>query len=288
MASIPIMDGLLQIFDVDHGQCALLTMPSAAGISRVLIDCGHSVNFQGAPWYPGAHFASMGVNYLDMLICTNYDEDHASGFLDLLNHGITVGCILGNPTVSPENIVQLKSEDGMGPGIEALARSLAARRELGWAQTPPHIPGVSLTWSYNPYPFFDDENNLSLIATLDIHGYRFMFPGDMERQGWIHLLTTCPPFRQTVAAVDVLVAAHHGRRNGICTDIFDTCGCRPALVVISDDYKQYDTQETTGYYASKARGISNFRNRSGMRYVLTTRSDGEIRFSFQAGNCYAS
>jgi len=38
--SLPLHNGLLQVFDVDHGQCAMLTMPNDfGGIYRVLIDC---------------------------------------------------------------------------------------------------------------------------------------------------------------------------------------------------------------------------------------------------------
>lgn len=282
--SLELHDGALQIFDVDHGQCALLTLPGPSGFRRVLIDCGHSVKFHGAPWFPGMHLSNLGVTYIDMLICTNYDEDHASGFPDMDRRGITIGCILGNPTVAAETIVSLKTEDGMGDGIRAIATTLAVRRQIGWAQIPPTIHGLGLTWSWNPYPYFDDENNLSLVVTLNIHGFNFMFPGDMETKGFNHLLNTCPPFRQTVAGVHVLVASHHGRKNGICPAMFDAYGCKPRLVVISDDYKQYDTQETTSYYGEKAQGISWFRDQ-GARYVLTTRKDGEIRFSFKNGNC---
>lgn len=255
--NLQLHNGSLQIFDVDHGQCALLTLPGLGGIRyRVLIDCGHSVNFRGAPWYPGEHLSRLGVKYIDMLVCTNYDEDHASGYPDLLGRDITIGCILGNPTVSPETIVNLKTKDGMGEGIKAIASTLAARRQIGWMQTPPTVPGVGLTWSWNPYSYFDDENNLSLVLTLNIHGFCFMFPGDMEAEGFRHLLRTCPPFRTTVAGVHVLIASHHGRYKGICAKMFDVYGCKPQLVVISDDYKQYDTQETTNYYARKARGNS--------------------------------
>lgn len=285
--SIDLHDGALQIFDVDHGQCALLTLPTPTGIKRVLVDCGHAVNFQGVPWYPGEHLTSMGVKYIDMLICTNYDEDHASGFPDLDDRGITVGCIIGNPTVAAETIVKLKTQDGMGNGIREIAATLAARRQIGWPQIPPLIPGLHLTRSWNPFPYFDDENNLSLVVTLNIHGFNFMFPGDMETKGFNHLLATCPPFRQTVAGIHVLVASHHGRDSGICSAMFDTYSCMPQLIVISDDYKQYDTQETTTYYGAKARGIPWFRNQ-GKRYVLTTRSDGEIIFSFDNGHCTVS
>ena len=220
------------------------------------------------------HLRNLGVTYIDMLICTNYDEDHASGFPDLDRRNITVGCILGNPTVSAETIVNLKTEDGMGDGTRAIANALAARRQIAWAQIPPTIPGLGLTWSCNPYPYFDDENNLSLVVTLNIHGFKFMFPDDMETKGFKHLLNTYPPFRQIVAGVHVLVAPHHGRDNGICPEMFDAYGCSPQLVVISDDYKQYDTQETTNYYGGKARGIPWFRDQ-GARYVLTTRTRAE-------------
>jgi len=287
--SPPLHDGALQIFDVDHGQCALLTMPNGAGgVHRVIIDCGHAVNFGGAPWYPGEHLQSIGVRYIDMLVATNYDEDHMSGFPDLAQRGITVGCILGNPTVPAETIVRLKTEGGqnnLGKGIEAVAGALAARRGIGWQQVPPQIPGVGMVWTWNPCAKFDDENNLSMVFTLDILGHRFMFPGDMECAGWRHLLATCQPFRPVVAGVEVLVAAHHGRHSGICPDMFNVYGCAPKLVIISDDYKQYDTQETTSFYGTKASGILGFRNEQGARKVLTTRRDGPIGFSFQGRNC---
>ena len=279
-----LQDGHLQIFDVDHGQCALLTIPTPAGVKRVLVDCGHAVNFNGRPWYPGQHLEGLGIKWIDLLIATNYDEDHMSGFPDLKARDIGVGCILGNPTVAPETITHLKSEDGMGPGIEEFATVLAVRRGMQWAQVPPVIPGVDLSWFWNPYPFFDDENNLSLVALLNIRGITFMFPGDMERKGLDNMLRTCAPFRNAVGGVNVLVAPHHGRKNGICPAMFDEYGCNPNIVVISDDYKQYDTQETTDYYSRKVKGIPWFRN-GGARYVLTTRSDGEVRFSFRNGGC---
>lgn len=281
-----LLDGGLQIFDVDHGQCALLTMPGYGGTTyRVLIDCGHAANFNGGPWYPGAHLQGLGVKYVDMLVSTNFDEDHMSGYSDLVGRGIGIGCVLGNPTVTAETIVKLKTQDGMGRGIAALANTLAIRRSMAWAQVPPTIPNVNMIWSWNPYPYFDDENNLSLVFTLDVHGFRFIFPGDLEDKGWANLLATCPAFRPIVSGVHVLLAAHHGRQSGIHKPMFDLYGCSPKLIVISDDYKQHDTQETTAFYGSKAIGITNYRGQAGTRRVLTTRRDGEIRFSFVDGRC---
>lgn len=282
--SIFVNNGLLQFFNVNHGACSLLTLPTPQGRKYVLIDCGHSTDYKGAPWHPGGHLISNGINHIDLLIVTNYDEDHVSGAPDLVERRISVGCVLGNPSVPPEVIEHLKTEDGMGNGIRVIVNTLADRRAKWEAQEPPIIPGLSLSWFWNVWPHKQTENNLSLIAHLSIHGFNFLFTGDMERDGMLALLNH-QGFRQAVRGVDVLVAPHHGRENGKCEDLFDVHGCNPALVVISDCAKRHQSQETVPYYYGKARGVQNFRG-NGPRYVLTTRSDDHFYFSFEGGSCY--
>lgn len=272
MIPIATHDGLLQIFDVDHGACALLSMPSG---HRVLIDCGHSSDYNGYPWYPGEHLAKCGVKHIDFLIFTNYDEDHASGLPSLIRNGISIGCILGNPTVSPETIRYLKRVNGMGLGIESVAIALETRRDMGIQEVVLNIPGVELSYFWNPWPHWKTENNLSLVVHLSIHGTNFLFPGDMEKDGFNNLLELSS-FSALVSKIHVLVAAHHGRESGICAPLFDEHGCKPQLVLISDCEKKYQTQETTPYYISKASGVSNVRGVGNTRYVMTTRKDGEI------------
>jgi len=275
----------LEIFDVDHGACALLTLWPAHGgaAQRVMIDCGHSIR-DGQKWSPGAYLRRVGVTYLDILIITNFDEDHASGAPDLLRNQIGVGCLMGNPTVPADVIEFLKTEDGIGPGIKLIATSLGERKARGYQDPWPSLPGVRAHWFCNTYPGFEDENNLSLVLFLEVHGVTFMFPGDMEKAGFQNLLRLRPDFSEWLRRVHVLEASHHGRRNGICEEMFDDHGCRPELVIISDDYKQYDTQETAQYYRSKAKGIDFFRG-EGRRWVLTTRSDGHLLFTFDGGRC---
>lgn len=282
MTYLPVHDGLLQIVNVEHGACALLTSPVPGGIKRLLIDCGHNATTK---WYPGEHLRALGVTFLEQLVVTNYDEDHVSGFPNLLQQGIYVDWIIRNPTVAPQTIRHLKTEGGIGNGIEALVNSLGNFGPPAVGKTPPMYLGVSLEWFFNPYPVFDNENNLSLILHLNIYGFSFLFPGDMECDGFEYLLAMNQRFRTVVRSLDILIASHHGRDNGICAEMFDVWGCQPKLVVISDDYKQYDTQETVAYYASKCSGIQGFRGVPGVRKVLTTRSDGEITFTFQNRNC---
>jgi len=284
MAPIPVNDALLQIFNVEHGACALLTTPDRlGGWRRVLIDCGHNAT---TGWYPGRHLRSMAVTALEQLVITNYDEDHVSGYPDLLEQGINVDWVFRNTSVTPATITHLKSETGMGRGINFLVQNLGTFGPVGGNGAPtPAFPGVSMEYFYNAYPIFEDENNLSLVLYLTVYGTSFLFPGDMERDGFKHLLATNPRFRQIIPRINVLVASHHGRENGVCIDMFDTHDCHPQLVVISDDYKKYDTQETTRYYASKVTGITNFRGLNVNRRVLTTRRDGDIHFTWTNGNC---
>lgn len=271
----------LQIFDVEHGGCALLTCDNGA---RMLIDCGHH---GGMPWYPGDHLRRLGINHLEMLVVTNYDQDHISGFPNLADQ-VSIGNIVRNTSVSPNVIRQLKSDEGIVSA--AMDRFIGA---ITHAFGPPgaapafQFPGVEWNAHCNEYPMFDDENNLSLVLRLRVGKINFVFPGDIEARGWRYLLATDQALADAIRHTHVLVASHHGRENGICEEMFDVYGCQPEIVVISDDYRQYDTQNTTSYYRNKCSGIQGFRN-GGERRVLTTRSDGALTFRWGPNGCHVS
>ncbi len=283
--SLQLHQGALQIFDVEHGQCALLTMPGTGngGCDRMLIDCGHNAT---SGWSPTQHLQNLNVAKLEMLVVTNYDEDHVSNFGALTESGIEIETLVRNTSVAPDYITYLKSETGAGCGIKALVdvakqyTDTAAVATLGT-----RFPGMKMQTFRNTPADFDDENNLSLLMFLQVHNTNFLFPGDMECAGFEKLLARSAGFRAILPQVHVLIAPHHGRRSGICEALFDTWGLNPQLTIISDDYKQYDTQETTQYYASKTSGVANFRGC--FRKVLTTRKDGFINFSFQNGSAIA-
>lgn len=42
----------------------------------------------------------------------------------------------------------------------------------------------------------------------------------------------------------MFIAPHLGRESGICPALLDDYGCKPKLVIISDDYLQHDIQAT--------------------------------------------
>ena len=271
----------LQIFDVEHGGCALLTCQNGM---RMMIDCGHNAT---TDWYPGDHLRRLGVDYLDMLVVTNYDQDHVSGFPNLADQ-VSIGHIVRNTSVGPHVIRQLKSDEGIvSAAMDRFIDAISYQFGAPGTAAPLQFPGVDWATHRNSYPIFTDENNLSLVLRLRIGQITLIFPGDLETAGWQHLLSTSASFVRDAASATVLVAAHHGRSNGICAALFDDYGCRPEIVVISDDYRQYDTQDTTNYYRSKCKGIPNFRGKD-RRHVLTTRRDGELTFRWGEFGCIVS
>ena len=268
----------LEIFDVEHGQCSLLS--SDAG-SHMLVDCGHN---GGTGWRPSRMLNARNIRHLDELVITNYDEDHAS---DLVNvrRAASIGILTRNPTVLGDDLYHLKSSGGMGRGIQALAEMTYG---FGSGVTRwPNYDGMRYRFFYNDYPAdFVDENNLSLVmvmrwpSNLHLPGFSILFAGDMEVAGWRRLLQRRDFVAEISRGITVFVASHHGRSNGYCRELFDWTGLSPEIVVISDGGIQFATQETVADYRRHAQGI-DFCGQQ--RRIFTTRRDGRITFTIRPG-----
>lgn len=254
------------IFDVEHGACALVTADNSR---RILIDCGHNVTTN---WRPSAFLPACGIGYIDRLVISNYDEDHVSDLPNLLST-VTVPVLSRNPSVSPSLLPILKEENGMGRGIGTLAYMAGNHynQPLSVAQD---FGALQIEHYWNDFPDFKDENNLSLVTILRYHNHGVIFPGDIEKDGWLRLLER-PDFRAALSCVNVFVASHHGRENGYCPEVFNYC--RPEIVIFSDSTVVHETQKTAGLYRQHTRGIKFFDGKE--RHVLTTRNNGMIRLS---------
>lgn len=264
----------IEIFDVEHGACALITTAFGA---HILIDCGSSKT-----WQPGTVLANRGIYRIDQLIITNCDEDHVSGLPNLLEY-LSVRSLLRNPLVTPDVLRDLKRQNGIGSGIAALLGMMDRYNEpvVFTRLEALTFCGLDLQIFYNDPSTHWDTNNLSLVVAVNAEGLRFLFPGDLERQGWQSLHHSNMAFRWALASTDVLVASHHGRANGIHNEVFSANGLKPHLVIISDKPHEHETQETIGYYRQLARG-ARFKKRDGVgveRNVLTTRKDGHLVFN---------
>ena len=232
-----------------------------------MIDTGHNDSYC---WRPSRHFRGKEIEWL---VISNFDEDHVSDFGNVLE-SCYVNTIVQNPTITSNVLYKLKNGFlGMGTGIKAVYAWLQKIKNpiLSVPIVMPDFAGVQLSFHWNEYGNFTDTNNLSLVTFVHYGNFTILFPGDLEKAGWRELLKY-KAFRNELKRVTVLVAAHHGRENGCCDEVFNFCS--PRIVIISDARKQYDTQETSNWYGNRVYGYNTIGGEK--RKVLTTRKDGKI------------
>lgn len=258
----------IDIFNVELGQCAVIYTPNG---HKIMIDTGHNAT---QSWYPSEVFRGQNI---ERLIVSNFDEDHLSDFVDLRSM-CSVQNYYWNGSVSAAALRGMKQQ-GMGSGVAAFYSWLQTlEQSVRLPATATDLAGVTLSHYCNSYGAFADTNNLSLVTFAKYENFSILFPGDIETAGWEELLKNVA-FQNELRNVNVLVASHHGRENGCCPEIFDYC--HPQAVIISDDYIQHGTQETTSWYGSKASGCITQKNAS--QNVITTRNDGHISISVGQG-----
>ncbi len=265
----------IEIFDVGHGQCAVVTSPNG---QRILVDCGTRWD-EDRFWAPSLHYFRTSFG---LLTVTNLDEDHLADF-GFLTENCAFPWIASNPSVGPGEFTRLK-ENGMGAGAQAFARWLGRPVPANAFQIrspPPNFGPVAIRWYWNPYlpGLIDTTNNLSLVVIVQYGLFKVAFTGDLEAAGWKGLLLN-PDFRRDIATTRVLIASHHGRESGCCTELFDLA--RPEIVIISDDERRYDSQDTDDWYRQRCRGIPLINNPLEHRYVMTTRKDGSMQIDVGA------
>jgi len=258
----------IEVFDVGHGGCALITAPNER---RMMLDCGERWGDKRF-WTPALHYCGQRI---DLLALMNLDEDHLRNF-GWLTQYCTVPWILTNPTVGLRELRILK-KDGMGPGAKAFAKWLAAPKH-GSGGTQPDFGPIRIRYYYCVFdPAANNKtNDLSLVVIVQYGSFKIVFAGDLEVAGWRRLLAL-PSFLLDLMGTNILVASHHGRENGCCAEIFKLF--KPEIVLISDDERQYESQDTDDWYRNRCIGARLIANPAERRYVMTTRKDGSMRIN---------
>lgn len=262
----------IRIFDVTDGFCAYVVADDG---DALLIDCGYNTQ---TGFRPSSYVRRQGRTSMQGLIVSNYDEDHLRDLPNMLK-AVRIETLYRNKSVSAEELRRIKLARGpaLGDGTKALLGMMSAYTHDAYA---PKLAGAEMVMFHNPYPKFDDTNNLSLVTFLHYRDIHVIFPGDLEKAGWQALLGNWS-FRGHLERVNFFVASHHGRESGYLADVFEYCN--PAIAILSDGPMRYETQNTN--YAKHVRGLPW---RSGTRRsVLTTRNDGMISI-WQGSNDYTS
>ncbi|MDP9607495.1 UNVERIFIED_ORG: beta-lactamase superfamily II metal-dependent hydrolase [Variovorax paradoxus] len=274
---------ILQIWDVQHGACAMLTHEADNGVQGrlAMIDSGDN-GLTG--WKPSSYIRHhLQRSVLDYLFITNADMDHMSDLDNLWSEGISVSAFYRNRSVPPGALRGIKEEGGVL--TDDIERYLTLHSDYIHPVSAPFdqcMGGITATAFWNPYPLFHGTNNLSLAVFFKFGPFKILFPGDLEKDGWLALLDQ-QAFREELANTTVLVASHHGRTSGYCPRIFDYF--TPQVVVVSDKSVVHSTQKPHYQYAASDLGVlvSNTNRR---RRCVTTRKDGSILFKVRDDGRY--
>lgn len=248
----------VEIFDVEHGFCALVTGRSG---ERVLIDCGHN---SVTGWRPSNYLRRQP---LDLLVITNYDQDHLSDFYGVWSK-IGFRWLSSNFSLAPPALATLKRQQGpLSPEMKALVDVLGGLGPI----VPLRLPSIRWGAFCIPFPNWSpaETNKHSLVVFMEADGINIVFPGDLPEEGWEELLSG-PEFRECLKRTNIFVTSHHGREDGFCKEVFNYCS--PDIVVISDGPIQFDTQRGMDY-SQYAKGITI---RGDTYYTLTTRRFGKL------------
>lgn len=268
----------LEVFDVDHGACSLIT---ADNNTHLMVDCGHNSHRQ---WHPGSLLLDRGITRLDVLVITNYDEDHLSGTKNLFS-SVPVEMIFRNQSVNQQEIQQIKSESGgIGSGTSYFFEILK-NYYIPVSFPVEKFQGINAVSFYtHNFSIFQDTNNLSNLTFLDCQGIGILFTGDIEESGWNRLLLR-QDFVNILPRVHILMAPHHGRKSGINHSALSQMS-NLIFVVISDSSIESHTQDTAGDYGMYAQG-GFFRNEKS-RKVISTRNDKDIVFEIFQDRFFAN
>lgn len=269
-------------YDVEHGSCTHIITPNN---KHILVDIGSKsdksiVNYICTKYFHGQNGS------IDALIITHPHEDHIYDLPNLYQR------------LKPHILYRPKAAFDIEPTIKnQLHINIADRAndmnatynypvlEKDNIEAPVNVGGVKITIipSVTHLQKKDDMNTYSSLVIVEYEGFKFVLTGD-NPQGQLQYMVNnnYKNINDLVANATILLAPHHGRTGEFCKSFF---GCvNPILTVISDKSIEHTTQEESSNIY-KGRGTELYGK---MRYVLTTRNDGDIAFNVSEGKCFVS
>lgn len=266
-------NGSVQFLDVGQGDAMLIQTPER---KVIMIDGGGTFRFQreGEEWRMRRDPYEIGKNLLvpllkkrgikqiDYLIVTHADIDHFGGLQAVIDN-LPVGIMFINGT--------LKDSDAYDAFLhKALQKNIpiAIASEGQQLQVDAH---TSLSFLY---PLATDriatvphQNASTIVSLLQMHGFRFLFTGDIELMEEREMLVRMAE----VERVDLMKVAHHGSRTSTSEQWL--ARWQPQLAVIS-----------VGRFNTYGHPHPTVIDRLDQQRILTYRTDvhGEIQIEVNA------
>ena len=200
-------------FSAGKADAILLTTEN----STVLIDCGE----KGFGKDILAHLETRGIDYIDCLIITHFDQDHVGGAAKVINN-ISVGTVLQSncPKDSEEyeKYVTALTNAGLEP-VTVRETMEIVLDGVRYMIDPPKSDDYDQ----------DDSNNSSLIVTVYNGTNVLLFTGDAQTERLEEYLES-----ETVDC-DFLKVPHHGGEDELMDDLIAVVQPEYAVITCSDE-----------------------------------------------------
>lgn len=277
------MDKVSVVFwDVQHGNAVYIRTPNNR---HIVIDLGtgsygeNNLEFSPLLYLKNHPKSEWRVTQLDYVIVTHPHLDHID---DILNFDKLSPKIFKRPKhLTKEEIMKKDVREEDKPKFE---KYFEINERYTYPVSPendtsnPDNYGGLMIKGFSPTKCSTSNiNNRSIIEVISFAGKKIFFTGDNEECSFNELLES-PDFRETIKNADILLATHHGRKNGFHSEFVNLVN--PKLTVISDG--RFCDTSATDRYSQKSRGMI-VQKRNGdkeKRYCVTTRNDGVIVVEF--------
>ena len=270
----------MTVWDVNHGSAVWVRFPNGR---NMVVDLGADGGTDDLFSPLGTMKAVHGVQAIDDVVITHGHADHLDDIFRL--HALYYPQVLYTPRHLTDEEIRAGNRTG---DMSLVNRYLQVRQQYTGAVSAMNNVTTPAAIGFASCQFFipttcskQNLNNHSMVVVMSYLGMKIVIPGDNEAPSWNELMTNFA-FRMAVANTTILVAPHHGREAGFCSDLLDLIS--PRLVIISDG-DACDTS-ATARYSEKASGcfVGNGIGKTDTRKCLTTRKDGHVTVRFGMNN----
>ena len=87
------------------------------------------------------------------------------------------------------------------------------------------VRGFTILHPQSSQPTYSNLNDLSVVSKVDVSNGSFIFPGDLEQNGWSQFCTQSPIAVNVVKNAEYYMLSHHGSKTGFCKQIVPQKRC---------------------------------------------------------------
>lgn len=208
----------LTFIDVGQGDCAYIKTPEGY---RILIDGGDEGSYEK---YIKPFLARKRIKHINAVILSHFHSDHASGILEMLEDNMRVDVLYAPYDYGNESLFEDKIKD--------MCKNMNINvKESGIDDVVFDDDDVFIKAYFPGYYQYDNtkknhnENNNSLVFTVDYNGVRTLFTGDIEED------VEKVIYENIDLDSHILKVAHHGSKTSSIEKFLDVVS--PQYAVIS-------------------------------------------------------